>query len=172
MSDRTSSVIGEEVQSKFTVLEKPTLHPGHCICCGAVDRPVLEFGVDVDFDHLGYGRLMLCVTCIKQAASKFPDDKIQPRVMAVDEWNSWKQELLDELTGVITANQLPPGILLDTSISEQTESGDTQDTKRDESESSGPIVETNSTNSFEGATGVSGNTGDGDTPFGLDFGNL
>jgi hypothetical protein len=143
----------EEVQSRFTVYDRPYELPGKCCVCGASDRPVVDFGRDIEWDN-GFGRAYFCKNCIKQAASKFPSDEIQPRVMAVDEWNSWKRELLDELTGVITANQLPPGIVLDDSVFEQAESEHAEGIKRDEPESSGTSDETDESTSKQGTSGV------------------
>jgi hypothetical protein len=151
----------EEVQSRFTVYERPVANPGKCIVCGAVDRPVVDFGVDIEWADMGFGRAFFCVTCIKQAASKFPDDEIGPQVMAVDEWNSWKQELLNELAGVITANQLPPNIVLADAALEQTDTEHTQGIEPDESGSGEAGRETDESNSVEKSAGVSSPSGRG-----------
>ena len=55
-----------EVNSRFKLLPKPYNSPGKCACCGAVDRPVVDFG----FALLGYGVVVLCVLCISEAARK------------------------------------------------------------------------------------------------------
>ena len=55
-----------EINSRFKLLPIPTNSPGKCACCGAVDRPVVDFG----FALLGYGVVMLCVLCISEAARK------------------------------------------------------------------------------------------------------
>ncbi len=59
----------QATRSKFKLLPLPIDTPGKCICCGAVDRPVLDFGISVDFENLGFGVLYLCVYCITEAAS-------------------------------------------------------------------------------------------------------
>lgn len=55
-----------DVNSRFKLLPKPTIHPGKCACCGAVNCPVVDFG----FSLIGYGAIMLCVNCLSEAARK------------------------------------------------------------------------------------------------------
>lgn len=51
------------INGRFTVSEKPLVAPGKCACCGAVDRPVVDFKFDVEF----YGTVLLCGDCIREA---------------------------------------------------------------------------------------------------------
>lgn len=51
--------------SRFQIYASPIVHPGKCAVCGAVDQPVLDFGLNIDF----YGAVMFCVTnCLPEAA--------------------------------------------------------------------------------------------------------
>ena len=51
------------INGRFKVSEKPLVAPGKCACCGAVDRPVVDFGFDVDF----YGTILMCGNCLREA---------------------------------------------------------------------------------------------------------
>lgn len=51
------------VNGRFKYLDKPAAAPGKCAVCGAVDRPVIDFGFDVDY----YGAVYICVECMKAA---------------------------------------------------------------------------------------------------------
>lgn len=62
----TAPFVDENVSSRFKVLERPTLSPGKCAVCGAVDREVVDFGLNV----MRYGAVMLCVTCLREAAGR------------------------------------------------------------------------------------------------------
>lgn len=70
--DHNTELRGESTSSsKMNVLERPTDLPGSCACCGATQRPVVDFGVSVETENFGYGVLYLCQDCCIQAASKF-----------------------------------------------------------------------------------------------------
>ena len=56
----------ENTTSRFKILERPFRSPGKCSCCGAVDRPVVDFGFNLN----RYGAVMLCVTCVSEAAER------------------------------------------------------------------------------------------------------
>ena len=51
--------------SRFQLLPLPVVSPGKCACCGAPDRPVVDFGMTIQF----YGAVLLCVTCMTEAAA-------------------------------------------------------------------------------------------------------
>jgi len=51
--------------SRFQLLPSPVTHPGKCAVCGAVNRPVVDFGANVDF----YGALYFCESCLAEAAT-------------------------------------------------------------------------------------------------------
>jgi hypothetical protein len=53
--------------SKFRWLELPAALPAKCISCGAVDRPVIDFGMSFD----RYGAVYFCEDCIGEAARVF-----------------------------------------------------------------------------------------------------
>lgn len=51
--------------SRFQIYASPLVSPGKCAVCGAVNQPVIDFGLNIDF----YGAVMLCVTnCLPEAA--------------------------------------------------------------------------------------------------------
>lgn len=51
------------INGRFQYSEKPLASPGKCAVCGAVDRPVIDFGFDVDY----YGAVYFCVDCLRAA---------------------------------------------------------------------------------------------------------
>ncbi len=53
------------INGRFKFLERPAVAPGKCAICGSVERPVLDFGLDLDF----YGCVYFCVHCLREAAS-------------------------------------------------------------------------------------------------------
>lgn len=53
------------LNSRFKLLDRPFVNPGKCAVCGAVDRPVIDFGLNIDF----YGAVLLCVSCIREVSS-------------------------------------------------------------------------------------------------------
>lgn len=63
----TAPSVDENVTSRFKVLETPNPSPGHCAVCGAVDRPVVDFGLNLQ----RYGAVMLCEFCVCEAAERF-----------------------------------------------------------------------------------------------------
>lgn len=48
---------------RFQLTMKPMVSPAKCACCGAVDRPVLDFDMTIQF----YGAVLLCITCLAEA---------------------------------------------------------------------------------------------------------
>lgn len=53
------------INGRFKILERPASAPGKCAVCGSVERPVLDFGFDLDF----YGVVYICVDCLREGAS-------------------------------------------------------------------------------------------------------
>lgn len=51
------------VNGRFNVTERPTVFPGKCAVCGTVERPVVDFGMTLDY----YGAVLLCVECVTSA---------------------------------------------------------------------------------------------------------
>lgn len=49
---------------KFQITDKPMALPAKCVVCGAVDRPVLDFGMSLDW----YGAILFCIECMASAA--------------------------------------------------------------------------------------------------------
>lgn len=52
------------INGRFKYLEKPAALPGKCAVCGAVDKPVIDFGLDLDY----YGVVYFCCECMKAAS--------------------------------------------------------------------------------------------------------
>lgn len=51
------------INGRFQFLERPAALPGKCAVCGAVDKPVVDFGLTVDY----YGAVIFCTDCIREA---------------------------------------------------------------------------------------------------------
>lgn len=86
MGEVNTDLHGEDAQSKFRVLDRPQALPGSCLSCGAVNRPVVDFGVSADFEHLGYGVVYLCTDCVVQAYMRMQDSgHVKPDLAPVAE---------------------------------------------------------------------------------------
>lgn len=170
MSEAVNTQIkGEEIQSKFNVLDKPTIHPGFCICCGSVERPVVDFGIEVDYEALGFGALLLCVSCVTQAALRFPENK--PQVVALpvmheEEYDRIEKALLDGITDGLsvlrTAVCTPvPVYGSSDSVPEQAEPEDPASTEREPDSDDNSGLKVDGDNREQGTAGVSSDSGDG-----------
>lgn len=53
------------VQSRIQVIERPVAYPGKCAICGAVARPVVDWGLELE----DYGAVYFCLDCIGQTAT-------------------------------------------------------------------------------------------------------
>lgn len=54
--------------SRFVFCDANNLpSPGQCGACGATDRPAIHWGADEDF----VGVFLLCINCVREAASQF-----------------------------------------------------------------------------------------------------
>lgn len=51
-------------RSRFHYLQRPQVAPANCAICGSVNRPVIDFQMQVEF----YGAVYFCVECIVAAA--------------------------------------------------------------------------------------------------------
>lgn len=60
----TESDYYKSPNSRFKVYPSPVASPGKCGVCGAVDRPVVDFNMTIQF----YGAVYICVTCMCEAA--------------------------------------------------------------------------------------------------------
>lgn len=68
------------INGRFKYSEKPLASPGKCAVCGAVDRPVIDFGMDLDY----YGAVLFCVDCLRGAvgvADLYEDSATQTRTV-------------------------------------------------------------------------------------------
>jgi len=73
-----------EVNGRFKVLPGPANLPGSCGCCGAVNREVVDFGLDIRF----FGTLYLCKDCLTEAASRIgmvPEARLQDNQRETDQ---------------------------------------------------------------------------------------
>lgn len=92
----------ENVVSRFKVLERPTLSPGKCAVCGAVHRPVVDFGLNL----MRYGAVMLCEDCVCEAAERV--GMVRPEKLAANTLQAGQsvdQYLLERDLTVITNEQ-------------------------------------------------------------------
>jgi hypothetical protein len=164
----------EDLQSRFTVYERPEAPPGKCVVCGAVDRPVIDFGVDIEWADTVYGRAYFCVTCIKQAAAKFPDEsaeQVYSHPVVLELFGQYKEDLTN---GIIAhLKRINPGAFIPVYgdfgfVPEQTEPTNTQDPEpelRDDKPKPRRLTtETASTIGSKGTAGVSGDSSDGESP--------
>lgn len=126
----------ETIQSRFTVYARPDAPPGRCIVCGATQRPVIDFGVDVEWADNGYGRAYFCEDCITEAASKFPKEET-PAADGIsrEEFDRWKLGFLNDVTSYAAtypvASDIVPVYGDPSSMAEQAESEHTAGTKSD-----------------------------------------
>lgn len=165
MGETNSGIVGEDRQSYFQVLERPSVHPGHCLICGNTQRRCVQLAPEVDYADLGYGALLLCETCILQAASKFIQPANPVACDHAEEFNRWKQAFLDELRTFITGfavNDLALPVWGDRdSVSEQAEPENVPSSESAEPEFSGPTKQTKRDNRSEGPDRLSGDPNDG-----------
>lgn len=56
--------IPSPLNSRFQLSPLPSANPGHCAVCGCVDRPVVDFGMTIQF----FGAVLICVVCMTEAA--------------------------------------------------------------------------------------------------------
>lgn len=54
------------LNSRFKLHDYPIAPPGKCAVCGAVDRPVIDFDMTIQF----YGAVFICVLCMGEAARR------------------------------------------------------------------------------------------------------
>lgn len=54
-----------QLNGRFKLLDRPMALPGKCAVCGAVNRPVVDFDMDLDV----YGAVYFCVECLTCAAA-------------------------------------------------------------------------------------------------------
>lgn len=50
--------------SRFQIVERPVASPGKCAICGCTDRPVVDFGLDIEI----FGVVYFCLICLTEAA--------------------------------------------------------------------------------------------------------
>lgn len=60
-------VFENDPNNRFQVSSGPNLPPGKCVVCGAHDRPVLDFGANLEVDGY-YWILYICIECMKSAS--------------------------------------------------------------------------------------------------------
>lgn len=53
-----------QINGRFKLMDRPAALPGNCAVCGAVNKPVIDIGLDLEF----YGVVYFCVECMRSAA--------------------------------------------------------------------------------------------------------
>lgn len=99
-----------DVNSRFRIMERPNIMPGKCAVCGGVDRPVVDFGLNIQF----YGAVMLCVDCVSEAGVRVgmvrPEDNAEANLQTGQSVTEFLEahnlkvitnELHDALAGVV-----------------------------------------------------------------------
>lgn len=166
------------VRSRFKLLDRPYAHPGKCAVCGAVNRPVVDFDLELD----EYGAVYFCVTCLTQVAIDNLD-LVQGEVLrstrsTVEELNN-KLNISAKVTDdyienisnlhrdyVRVLNRVPS--LSDTesdSGSESIHGERTEDERREIRDSVGTESTPDGSIGSEGSTSIPTNSGDGSSVF-------
>lgn len=107
----TAPSVVTNVNSRFRILDTPIISPGKCAVCGAVNRPVVDFGLNIQ----RYGAVMLCVDCICEGAERVGmirpeqlEDETLQTGQSVEAYLSERNlkvitnELYDLLTGIVS----------------------------------------------------------------------
>lgn len=80
--------------SRMQLLQTPVALPGKCICCGAVDRPVVDLALNIK----GIGRVYFCVTCITEAGSVVglvPSSVYEDSKLVQQQFDAFLEEVVD-----------------------------------------------------------------------------
>ena len=59
----TAELTPSQANSRFQVTTRPMAAPGHCAVCGGVDKPVVDFNLQLEF----FGAVLICVSCMRAA---------------------------------------------------------------------------------------------------------
>ena len=178
--------MGFPPSSRFTAHPWPPRFPGRCACCGAANRPVIEFGLSIGYttpENNEYGEVYLCFTCVVEAAtgtdlmvpiSVYDEaiteinaiaDSKEPLFTAVKEFNERQRAALAEFDTAIANINNPPAVNLE--VSGQEAKGNDS---ADESSSREPVKtsrQKRGASSDEGTVSVSSGTSDGADVFTL-----
>lgn len=95
--------IPNQLISRFKLLSRPLAAPGKCACCGAVDRPVVDFGLDVRWFGVVYF-CELCLTEIGQIIGLVPESELLE--VKQDSARTFKDQVLSRDLTVISNEQL------------------------------------------------------------------
>lgn len=112
------------LNSRFQTYPVPMASPGKCSVCGSVDRPVVDFGLTVEF----YGAVVICVLCLTEAARNIqmvPLSELKAAEKSLTQ--SFEQQLRERNLVVISYEQynaitMALGGILDTLFSTNTSS--------------------------------------------------
>jgi hypothetical protein len=101
MPESSSSSVLSTV-SRFKLLERPLAIPGKCVTCGAVDRPVIDTGWNIDY----YGVVYFCTFCLTEVATVIGmvDGKLLRKAEA-DSARSFRDYLVSHKLRVISNEQ-------------------------------------------------------------------
>lgn len=86
MSDET--LLAARAAARIKLLDKPLVPPGKCAVCGAVDRQVIDIGLDVEW----YGVIYFCIECVTDMGSTIG---MVPAAMLADNERLTKQLIED-----------------------------------------------------------------------------
>jgi len=156
------------VQARMQIVPRPFAWPGKCMVCGAVDRPCLDFGMELE-EH---GAVYFCVECMAEGAraigyvSQSKVDELNLKLdfathnttAALERVKAFRNELntsVDSLCSAIDADldgRCVPG--------SENESGADDSTSIATAESSEPVGQAGLTFSHEGPTSVSSRASD------------
>lgn len=161
---------------KFKVLPLPEALPVACIACGVSTKPVVDFGVSIDY----YGAVYICVDCVKEMAHMFGFVPRKEFENVVDELEVVKANLKDAENAVTDAvkdineraNLLHTDLHTIFNVPVQRGASTVEQIagKAPESSNSGPgsVGQDDKTTSVEGSSGVSDDSGDeSGKPFGF-----
>lgn len=88
--------------SRFQIVERPVAHPGKCVVCGATDRPVLDWNMDIE----DFGTVYVCLDCGSEMARALgfssPDEVEAIRLEAGQSITAY----LDERDEKVISNEL------------------------------------------------------------------
>lgn len=92
-----------DINGRFQLLQRPAALPGNCAICGAVDKPVVDFGLTVEF----FGAVYICVEDMKAAArilNLIPKELLDQAELVRSPDQSKIEEATDEFIGRVSSS--------------------------------------------------------------------
>lgn len=140
--------------SRFQIVDRPVAHPGKCVVCGATDRPVIDWNMDIE----DFGTVYVCLDCGAEMARALgfssPDEVEAIRLEAGQSIDAYLEargekvipnELMDALSNCVAVYALTHGsstVHLDAPVVDAggQESGSEPDPVRQDDEASGEVA--------------------------------